>query len=385
MYGGTKMARDVNAMNRLLPTILVATPGRLMDHLRETKIRGRKFGNDIISNTEILVLDEIDRLLDMGFRKEIQNIVSYLPRKEKRQTLLFSATIPKGLKKIMEESMRDEYLEVDCVEDGSTSSPTNLRVTQSHIILSEISEIIPSIYSILVESTKSSPHKIVVFLPTARMVSFFAAFFSEGFESPVIELHSKKSQSSRITASDKFRSAKNAILFTSDLSARGIDYPDVSQVIQIGLPESREQYIHRLGRTARAGKEGNGLIVLLPFERSFLAELKGLEIPVDESFSDIMLKQRSSQLPEWMEKNFSRIRNDGTKLATCAQLAYLSFLGYYVDQMKRIKVASTAEVVMFSNEFSSAIGLARIPPISRRLISKMNLEGVQGIVAADED
>jgi len=384
MYGGTKMARDVNAMNRLLPAILVATPGRLLDHLRGTKVRGRKFGDDIISNTEILVLDEIDRLLDMGFRNEIQNVVNYLPRKEKRQTLLFSATIPKGLKKIMEENMRDEYLEVDCIEDGTTSSPTNLRVTQSHIILSEMAEIIPSIYSILKESTKSSPHKIVVFLPTARMVSFFAAFFNEGFESPIIDLHSKKSQSSRNTASDNFRRAKNAILFTSDLSARGVDYPDVTQVIQIGLPESREQYIHRLGRTARAGKKGNGLLVLFPFECTFLAELKGLEVPVDESLSE-MLKHSSSKLPEWIEQNFARIRNDGNKLATCAQLAYLSFLGYYVDQIKRIKVTSTAEVVTSCNEFCSAIGLARIPQIPRRLISKMNLEGVQGIVAEDEE
>mmetsp|Transcript_29818 Transcript_29818/g.59653 ORF Transcript_29818/g.59653 Transcript_29818/m.59653 type:complete len:99 (+) Transcript_29818:1477-1773(+) len=98
-----------------------------------------------------------------------------------------------------------------------------------------------------------------------------------------------------------------------------------------------------------------------------------------------MLKHSSSKLPEWIEQNFARIRNDGNKLATCAQLAYLSFLGYYVDQIKRIKVTSTAEVVTSCNEFCSAIGLARIPQIPRRLISKMNLEGVQGIVAEDEE
>ncbi len=220
MYGGTKMARDMHAMNKRLPTVLVATPGRLLDHLQETKVRGRKFSDDVIANTDIVVLDEIDRLLDMGFRRDIQRILSYLPRKEKRQTMLFSATIPKGMKGIMRESLKEDYLEVDCVQDGRDSTPTNVRVTQSHIVLSDMKSVMMSIYTILKHATNSKPYKIVVFFPTARMVSFFADFLNDGLEFPVMELHSKKSQSSRNTASENFRQAKNAVLFTSDLSAR---------------------------------------------------------------------------------------------------------------------------------------------------------------------
>ena len=382
MYGGTKMSRDMHALNRRLPSILIATPGRLMDHLKDTKVRGRKFSDDIMSDTNIVVLDEIDRLLDMGFRREIQRILSYLPRKEKRQTMLFSATIPKGLKGIMQESLKSDYIEVDCVQDGAMAIPTNLRVTQSHIILPNMSSILQSIYTILKQATTNKPYKIVVFFPTARMVSFFADFLKDGFQTPIIELHSKKSQSSRNTASENFRRAKHAILFTSDLSARGIDYPDVSCVIQVGLPESREQYIHRLGRTARAGKEGTGLLVLLPFESQFLSELRGLDIP--EDFELTKLLEADSESPEWMMQNLSKIQSGGNKLYSNAQLAYLAFLGYYIGQARRIRCNKT-DVVQLSNEFSDAIGLMQVPAIPQKLISKMELRGLPGVVVSEDN
>eukprot|EP01083_Nonionella_stella_P125618 379943_1 len=106
MYGGTKMTRDVNMLNRQIPSIIVATPGRLLDHLQNTKLGGQKFGYDIMRQTGILVLDETDRLLDMGFRREISSIMAFLPKQERRQTLLFSATVPQELKKIMAENMK---------------------------------------------------------------------------------------------------------------------------------------------------------------------------------------------------------------------------------------------------------------------------------------
>lgn len=384
MYGGTKMARDVNAMNKNLPAILVATPGRLMDHLQGTKVRGRKFSDDIIGNINMVVLDEVDRLVALGMRTEILKIISYLPRKEKRQTMLFSATVPTQLRKIMKDSMKDDFIEVDCVKDGDQSAPTNLRVTQSHVILPSMTNVLHSVYSILKEATTSKPYKIVVFFPTARMVSFFAEFLNDGLEFPAIELHSKKSQSSRNTSSSSFRQAKNAILFTSDLSARGVDYPDVTHVIQVGLPESREQYIHRLGRTARAGKEGSGLLVLLPFESSFLSELKGLEvIPNDELLSGLS-ELTETDCPEWMQQNYSKVRSGGNKLANSAQLAYLSFLGYYLGQIKRIQNGTKNDVVRLSTEFSQAIGLANVPSIPRKLITKMELEGVPGVISDDD-
>ena len=384
MYGGTKMARDINAMNKRLPAILVATPGRLMDHLQGTKVRGRKFSDDIMSNVDILVLDEVDRLVDLGMRREIQKILSYLPRKEKRQTMLFSATIPKELKRIMKDSMKDDFIEVDCVKDGLQTTPTNIRVTQTHVILPNLANVMHSVYAILKKSTTTRPYKIVVFFPTARMVSFFAEFLNDGLEYPVIELHSKKSQSSRNTASSNFRRSTNAILFTSDLSARGVDYPDVTQVIQVGMPESREQYIHRLGRTARAGKEGSGILVLFPFESDFLSELKGLDVASNDELLSTLTDVSDQDCPAWMTQNYSKVNSGGNKLATSAQLAYLSFLGYYLGQRTRIQKQTKNDVVSLSNEFSKAIGLAAIPSIPRKLITKMELEGVPGVISEDD-
>ena len=378
MYGGVTIARDVNVLNKRLPSILVATPGRLLDHLQETKIKGKKFSDDIMATTDIVVLDEIDRLLDTGFRKEVQKILSYLPRKDKRQTMLFSATIPKGLKGVMRESMRDDYVEVDCVQNGTMATSTNLRVSQSHVILPSMDSVIPSIYSLLIHASKEKPFKVVVFFPTARMVSFFASFLQDGFQHPIVELHSKKSQSSRETASKVFREAKSAILFTSDLSARGIDFPDITHVIQIGIPESRNHFIHRLGRTARAGKDGTGLLVLFPFESQFMSELRGLDVPQNSELTEMLQQPIDLASEPWSMQNLSRVQSGGNKLASSAQLAYLAFLGYYLGQANRIRLNKT-DVVKLSNAFSRALGLAHVPAISHRLVTKMELNGISGV------
>ncbi len=233
MYGGTKMARDVNLLNNVkkgLPAILVATPGRLLDHLENTRLSssGKRFGKDIMRDTPLLVLDEADRLLDMGFHREIQKIMTYLPRQEKRQTLLFSATVPDALKEIMAENMREDYVEVDCIGgdgnsefQGGEEVHTNIQVEQSHVVLPSLDRYVTSVVEVVKHSMRDPDHKLVVFFPTARLVGYFAELFNLGLGIDVIELHSRKTQGYRNTASEKFRRAKNGILFTSDVSARG--------------------------------------------------------------------------------------------------------------------------------------------------------------------
>jgi len=395
MYGGTKKGRDINMLSKRLPSILVATPGRLLDHLTETKIQGRKFGDDIMTETEIVVLDETDRLLDMGFRREIRKIFSFLTRKDKRQTLLFSATIPKELKSVMAESMRPDFVEVDCIgEDGDAqaSQHTNQRVKQSHVVLPDMDRYVSSVLEIVSQAMEETTtddedpsYKVVVFFPTARMVQFFAELFNQGLNIPVIELHSKKSQSYRNKASDRFRKAKNGILFTSDVSARGVDYPDVTRVIQFGIPESREQYIHRLGRTGRAGKEGNGLLVLSPFESMFLSELKGLDVPRDEEIMGMLRNPPNPDSKDLLDGALERIRSGDVKLTPSAQSAYQAFLGYYLGQMKRTQVRSREDLVQLANTFSRSMGLKETPRLQKRAASKMGLKGVAGIVIGDND
>lgn len=310
MFGGTKMGRDTNVLNKKLPTILVATPGRLLDHMENTKLsNGKKFGYDIMRDTHILVLDEADRLLEMGFRRDIQKIMNFLPKKEKRQTLLFSATVPSELKSIMAENMDSNFVEVDCIQDGG-GKHTNDLVHQTYTILPTFESQIISVVRLVEQQMKSDPnYKIVVFFPTARMVGYYADFFNLGLKTEVIEIHSKKSQGYRNKASDKFRKAKRGILFTSDVSARGVDYPDVTHVIQIGLPESREQYIHRLGRTGRAGKVGEGILVLSPFEKKFVNELTNIDISMNKDVTEMLSTPPEATIEDAVNKALARVKS----------------------------------------------------------------------------
>jgi ATP-dependent RNA helicase MSS116, mitochondrial len=229
MFGGTNMKRDITRLSQKTPTILVATPGRLLDHLQSTRIGSKRFGKDIMSKTPIVVLDETDRLLDMGFRQEITKILGYMPQPQERQTLLFSATIPPDLKVVMSQNMKKDFVEVDCINDGDASTHTNAQVQQSHLIIPSDSGRSVSCVVELVRlaikqfDTPQTPAKIVVFFPTARLVNFYAELFNEGkvLPFPVLELHSKKTQSYRNRVSEDFRNAKQGVLFTSDVSARG--------------------------------------------------------------------------------------------------------------------------------------------------------------------
>ena len=257
-----------------------------------------------LSKLKVLILDEADQLLEMGFRPDIMRILSYLP--SERQTLLFSATMPKDLKEVMAKAMKQTYKTVDCIHDHDegSSKETNAHVTQSHVVMEPgMDRLVIGVIEVMLAAMKGDEdYKIIAFFPTARLVGYFAELVNLGINKsgknspfpPVIEIHSRKSQANRNKASDKFRAAKSGILFTSDVSARGVDYPNVTHVVQFGLPDSREQYIHRLGRTGRAGRAGRGWLILADYERSFLRELSkggnngsGVDVPVDPELEQL--------------------------------------------------------------------------------------------------
>jgi len=329
-----------------------------------------------------LVLDETDRLLDMGFRREIKKIMMFLPRIEHRQTLLFSATVPPELKEVMSENMKKDFIEVDCIHDDAMSGGhTNDQVDQSHVILPDMDRYVTSVLEIvkvIMDSTESP--KIVAFFPAARLVGFFADFFNTGLGIEVIELHSRKSQAYRNKASDKFRKAKSAILFTSDVSARGVDYPDVTNVLQFGLPESREQYIHRLGRTGRAGKKGKGLLVLAPFESKFVSELKDIDVPVNKDMSNLLNGPADIQTVDAVNAVMDMVKRGDETLTISAKQAYQAFLGYYLGKIKRTNFRAKTDVVNTANFISTKMGLTETPSIAAKVVGKMGLKGVSGVV-----
>ena len=250
-FGGRPRALDVRAMEEaFIPNILVVTPGRLLDHLNSTLVNNVPF-RDLVQHVQVLVLDEMDSLLDLGFRDAMQEILCHLP--QQRQTLLFSATMPPQVRDLIEICVAPNRILVDCIQDEDPMTHINERIDQTHVVL-PLDKSVWGTVQIILELMKESNHKLLVFFPTTAQVCFFAKLFNLGLGRPVLEIHSRLAQNRRTQTSDSFRHSRRrrgVVMFTSDVSARGIDYPDVTHVIQVGMAPKRESYIHRLGRTGK--------------------------------------------------------------------------------------------------------------------------------------
>ena len=243
----------------------------------------------------------------MGFMPDILRILKYLPPSPERQTFLFSATLSPAIRKIASESLSSNHKYINCVSDDAP--PTHAHIPQFHTVLPSAEGQFPHILRLLAHDQFVNPKnsKVIVFFPTTKFTALFADFLREarkdtlpaGTHTSIYELHSQRSQDSRTRASNAFRSDKSgaSVLVTSDVSARGVDYPGVSRVIQVGVPKSGEVYIHRVGRTGRAGTEGRGDLVILPFERKYLStQMKHLPL------KPLTVEEHTSQLIELAKK-----------------------------------------------------------------------------------
>jgi len=362
--GGTNVRGEVNAFNRKPPLVLVATPGRLIDHFENHGFL------KYMDSLKVLIFDEADQLLDMGFRPAIEQILGLLPSRDFRQTLLFSATFPASVTSISKIALRPGHQMIDTI--GAHEEATVQQVTQK-VAVCGMDDLLPLTHAVLARHAKMPGHKVIIFLPTARQAQLFATLFSQikMKGTRVWEIHSRKSQAHRTRVADEFRMAESGMLFSSDVSARGMDYPDVTFVFQVGVPADRAQYLHRLGRTARAGKEGAGLLLLCDFEEYFLRDLK-----------DLPLKKENVATPA--EKQFStdtvwqalpQIHRADPKLGS---MAYQAWLGFYNSQ-RRI-AWDKPELVQQANYFATeVIGCHEVPPIQKKTVGKMGLKGVPGL------
>lgn len=322
----------------------------------------------------------------MGFRRDVEDIISYLPSKRDRQTLLFSATVPPEVRAVMAATMKPDYVTVDCIHDSDPASHTNAQVEQRHVVVSSKDRLVTGTLDILCKLIRDAeiagePLKLVAFFNTANLVAHYAELFNAGLGIPVLELHSRKSQSYRTRTADEFRSADSAILFTSDVSARGVDYPGVTNVVQFGIADSRESYIHRLGRTGRAGRVGEGLLVLTELETNFLRTLKGLDVPEHEEFQSLVDGPPSPAVAAKLEPLLASIRGGGHKsIASSARSAYRSMLGFYNGKLpKLMNVKGTGPLVDFANDFALQSGLAEIPQLEQKTVKKMGLSKAEGL------
>ena len=227
----------------------------------------------------------------MGFRDDIEDIITYLPPKPERQTFLFSATVSNAIQQIARATLDSNHRFINCVTEDD--APVHTKVKQYHTVLPSPADQLPHIVRLLAHEQLTNPgsSKTIVFLPTTKQTQLFASHLREmkrvlpsGINTKIYEIHSRRTMASRQSTSADFRADDTgcSILVSSDVSARGVDYPGVTRVIQVGIPPTADQYVHRVGRTGRAGaagRQGRGDLVLLPWEMDFVTwQLKSMPL-----------------------------------------------------------------------------------------------------------
>ncbi|KAJ9614104.1 hypothetical protein H2200_002240 [Cladophialophora chaetospira] len=337
--------------------ILVATPGRLLDHLGEEEVQ------HMLGSLQTLVLDEADRMLDMGFLPDIKKILNFLPKQLPRQSMLFSATIDDQVQKVAHLFLNKEHEFISTIPEGEAG--THERVEQYLVLTSSMSDLAPAVVSVVeAEVAKSDTFKAIVFAPTAAQADFYGHVLGSIGTLPTVSvLHSRMAQGKRTRTTEDFRKATDAICVATDVIARGMDFPNVSHVFQVGLPADRETYIHRLGRTARAGAEGQGIIILSELEKGFLHQLKGIKV---------------QEYPSPLKYSIEDIEPALAEMDNKAKV-YQAWLGYYKTFMKQLRL-STADLVGEANRFAlEGLDCPEVPALEKTTIGKMGLKGVPGL------
>ncbi|MBX7173161.1 MAG: DEAD/DEAH box helicase [Pyrinomonadaceae bacterium] len=274
LIGGASLRYQSEALRRGA-SVVIATPGRLIDHLER--------GNLNLSRIEILTLDEADRMLDMGFLPSIRKILDKLP--SKKQTLLFSATMSASVKKLAFSVMNSPKIVI--VNDQNKTAVTIDQGVYSVMAASKT--------ALLLNLLETNDYeRVIVFTRTKRSAEQLSHIMTAR-ELRANRIHADRSQSQRITALREFREGKIKILVATDIASRGIDVDSVSHVINYDVPETPEDYVHRIGRTGRAGNEGQAITLVSPIEETSLRQIERL---IEQPIKKLIL-------PDFGELSFS--------------------------------------------------------------------------------
>jgi len=260
LIGGENISRQLFELKRR-PRLIIATPGRLIDHLKRKSIK--------LDQIKTLVLDEADMMLDMGFLPQIEEILRSVPKE--RQTMLFSATMP-----VLIANLATKYLKLPIRIEVAPQGTIVKNVTQEMIVL-EAKDKMKYLEKIIKENEGS----ILIFVRTRYGVKNIAKkLISNGHKAT--EIHSDLSQGQRKRALDSFKSGRSRIMVATDVAARGLDVKGIELVINYDLPDSSSDYVHRIGRTARAGKKGKAISLATP---SQLKNIKAIEALIKMRFN----------------------------------------------------------------------------------------------------
>ncbi|GJT90404.1 DEAD-box ATP-dependent RNA helicase 32 [Tanacetum coccineum] len=345
LIGGNEYDEEKDLVNVL--NILICTPGRLLKHMDTTP-------NFDCSQLQVLVLDEADRILDAGFKKEVNAIISQLPKK--RQTLLFSATQTKSVKDLARLSLKDpEYIAVD--EEAIAATPTRLR---QKVMLVPLDQKLDMLWSFIKNHLNS---RILVFLSSCKQVRFvYEAFKKLRPGIPLKCMHGRMKQIKRMFIMKQFVEQRS-VLFSTDVSARGLDFnKGVDWVVQVDCPDDVASYIHRVGRTARYDSAGNSVLFLLPSEMKMLERLEDKKVPVQfDKPNPKRLQSISGLLAALLAKY--------TDLQPLAQRAFKTYLkSIYKQKDKEIFDVTKLPI----DEYSASLGLPMTPQLRYLECKKMD-------------
>lgn len=375
--------------------LLVATPGRLNDLLTD------QYSKVSAPDLTTLVLDEADRLLDEGFSRDIEAIIDLLPDRNMvdRQTMLFSATIPKEVMHLVRRTLKPGFHFVQGVHEGEPA--THEKVPQKLVATPGIENFMPALLELAKREIEKiskahlageggKPFKAIVYFGQTANVELAGRIFEElrGEEGGVFgthplypaeisQMHGQLTQAERTRVSERFRRAKSAMLFSTDVTARGMDFPNVSHVIQVGLPPSTEQYIHRIGRTGRGDKTGEGWIFVVEDDiREARRRLGDLPITADKTLEAAKLDMtREAQLPTSLAATLGQI-SAAVKMVdreTKAR-AYIAALGMSVSGgMARVQVP------LLNNWTKYGWGWPEPPSVPLGLAQKLGIARLPGV------
>ncbi|GKT61708.1 ATP-dependent RNA helicase DBP4 [Colletotrichum tofieldiae] len=337
VIGGKSLKEEAERLSKM--NILVCTPGRMLQHLDQTA------GFDV-DNLQILVLDEADRIMDMGFQSAVDALVEHLPAT--RQTMLFSATQSKKISDLARLSLKDpEYVSVH-----EESTPKNL---QQHYIITPLHEKLDTLFGFIKANLRS---KIIVFFSSGKQVRF-------AYESmrhlqpgiPLLHLLGKQKQLQRMEITKRFADANHSCLFATDVVARGVDFPAVDWVVQVDCPEDADTYIHRVGRTARYERDGKAVLFMDPSEEAgMLKRLEAKKVPIQKiTVKESKKKSITNQLQ-----------------SMCFQNPDLKYLGQkaFISYVRSVYLQKDKEVFKFDkldlDAYAASLGLPGAPQIKLR-------------------
>ncbi|XP_016059065.1 PREDICTED: probable ATP-dependent RNA helicase DDX10 isoform X1 [Miniopterus natalensis] len=357
IIGGKDLKHEAERINNI--NILVCTPGRLLQHMDETICFHA-------TNLQMLVLDEADRILDMGFADTMNAIVENLPKK--RQTLLFSATQTKSVKDLARLSLKNpEYVWVH--EKAKYSTPATL---EQNYIVCQLQQKISVLYSFLRSHLKK---KSIVFFSSCKEVQYLYRVFCRlrpGIS--ILALHGRQQQMRRMEVYNEFVRKRAAVLFATDIAARGLDFPAVNWVLQFDCPEDANTYIHRAGRTARYKEDGEALLILLPSEEEgMVRQLLQKKVPVKE------IKINPEKLIDVQKKLESFLAQD-QDLKERAQRCFVSYVrSVYLMKDKEVFDVSRLPIP----EYALSLGLAVAPRV--RFLQKMQKQATKELIVSQDE